>query len=171
MSGIQTGIPSGKSKYFWGPKLWRSFHLLAEISDRNDISLIWKNWINLTAEVMPCEKCRTHLKEYLRTHRIIRVYNPLKITPAQVRDHMRKELFDLHNTVNRNTGKPIFSQKDYDALYKNKKRDAILSEVHSLIQEVEHEWLKLDHIRLNKGDYTNWKSTYTLLVTFLVSSL
>ena len=51
------------SPQYWGPRLWRIFHDLAEISDRRDIGMLWPNILKSTAATMPCIKCRHHLTD------------------------------------------------------------------------------------------------------------
>ena len=153
------------SKNYWGPRVWKVFHFLSEVSDRKDVSLLWRNWIKHTAEIMPCEKCRSHLRSYLQTHTFIKFQNPLTTNGKEARNHIRGELFKLHNHANIHTNKPIFTQQEYDNVYKSiKSRKAILLEVQKLMGEIETSWLSIQYINLNKGEYTEWKNHYSKLL-------
>ena len=53
-----SGAASHKS--WWGPRIWRILHCLAEISDRTDCGPGWRIVLSETAQMLPCEMCRTH---------------------------------------------------------------------------------------------------------------
>ena len=113
---------------------------------------------------MPCEKCRSHLRSYLQNHTFIKFQNPLTTDGKEVRDHIRSELFKLHNHVNKNTIKPLCTSQEYDACYRNKRRSETLLEVQKLMAEIESSWLSIQYIQLNKGEYIEWKNYYTKIV-------
>lgn len=51
---------------WWGPRIWRILHTLAEISDRGDCGPAWRVVLRETAEMLPCAVCRTHFLENMR---------------------------------------------------------------------------------------------------------
>lgn len=140
-------------KQYWGPRLWRLFHLMAEVSDRRDISALWRKWIFATSDAMPCERCRVHLKMYLQTHTIIPQINPHSKTGANVRDGIRLALFKFHNDVNRMIHLPVQPPTILSQLYGGS-RAHILSMIQTLFQELKHSW---------KLDYHEWMSLYRVL--------
>ena len=161
------GIVSPKSKEYWGPKIWRLFHLLTEVSDRNDVLLIWKRWIRQTGEIMPCEKCRIHLRQYLRLQPFLTFKDPAKHNGAKTRDYIRSELMTLHNDVNKRTGKPTFSAAQYQETYSKGTKQEILLEAKSLMSELDATLVSLDFMKLKMGEYHEWKNSYALLLALV----
>ena len=154
------------SKQYWGPRIWRMFHLLSEVSDRTDISLLWKNWIKQTALIMPCEKCRIHLDQYLRRNPCIKQHTPLSMKGHEMKLYVRNELMQLHNAVNAQLGKHVFSYEEYVHVYmQDSTRESILHEVHRVMNELEHAFAPLEYIQANMHAYKCWKRTYTKLVS------
>lgn len=157
------------SRHYWGPLIWKTFHLLSEISDRTDISLLWKKWIKQTAVIMPCERCRRHLDHHLRMNPFINHTDPLSMSGYQTQIYIRNEIMRLHNTVNIHIGKPVFTQYDYEQMYiKNRTRESILLESSNLMSELDNIFVNLEYIKANKYIYNLWKKSYTMLASLLV---
>ena len=166
---ISGSTVSKSSKQYWGPRIWKMFHLLSEVSDRIDISLLWNNWIKQTVLIMPCEKCRKHLEQYLRTNPCIKHHNPLSMNGSQTKVYIRNELMQLHNAVNARLGKQVCTYEEYVHIYmKDCTRESILHEVHTLMGELEQAFAPLEYIKANMHAYNCWKRTYTKLVSLLV---
>jgi hypothetical protein len=155
------------SPQYWGPRLWRIFHDLAEISDRRDIGMLWPNILKSTAATMPCSKCRNHLTDYLKHHKIISVTNPLTVTGEGIRVQIRNQLHHLHNQVNLKNNIPEFPITSLTDIYGNRSRTQILAEIHSLMNEVKDAWQPLLHSSINPGDFTNWKNILSLLISLV----
>jgi len=157
-----------KSKDFWGPRLWRMFHLLAEISDRGDVSGLWRKWFTQTANIMPCEKCRKHLREFIRFKPFIRFQDPTK-NKEKVRDHIRTEILNLHNHVNTNIGKPVFTEEDLANEYggKTRQRHEILLETQIILGEIEQHWLSLEFFKTRNQEWLSWKGTCIMILALL----
>jgi hypothetical protein len=66
MADASTRAPTVAEKSWWGPRIWRILHSLAEINDRTDVGPAWRQALRLTAEILPCAVCRTHFQEHLR---------------------------------------------------------------------------------------------------------
>lgn len=97
----------GVSPNVWGPSAWAFIHLtaMAESDDFDKSRLIfYKRFFEVLQELLPCEKCRMHLKQ-----------NMSKLKDIE-KIKSKKELFDwttdLHNKVNEITNKNILSNKD-----------------------------------------------------------
>lgn len=58
--------PTVTEKSWWGPRIWRILHSLAEINDRTDVGPAWRRALHLTAEILPCAVCRAHFHAHLR---------------------------------------------------------------------------------------------------------
>lgn len=98
----------------WGPITWQILHGLAELSGRSSGPLqideirAWLALIESIEKMIPCEICRAHYKSYL-------VNNPVKgwlKEPLNIRDNVRKWLWNLHNEINEGSDKPVFAFDD-----------------------------------------------------------
>ncbi len=151
------------SKYYWGPRLWRMFHTLADISNRRDISQIWTMFLNASAAVLPCAQCKQHFQAYLQTHIMIPIKNPLQITGALMRQQICKSLHSFHNDVNKRLGKPHFK-------FENNKpipRPEALQTIQTLLSEIIAAWEPLLHTSITPQAFAHWKSTTQMLIALL----
>jgi len=165
------GIPKNPkdlktSKHYWGPILWQIFHLLAEISVKPEVLPLWKNWFILTSRIMPCEKCRLHLQQYMRSNTFINMKSPYK-KGEPIRTYVREELLKLHNHVNTNTGKPVFTEEQYAEKYGQKQRTEILLETQNYLTELETIWLSMDFFKTRKREFQIWKRSFFMLRALL----
>lgn len=97
----------GISPNVWGPSTWAFIHLtaIAEPDNFDRARLVfYKQLFLLLQELLPCERCRIHLKQHISKLKDI----------EKVRT--KRELFDwttdIHNKVNEITKKPILSNDD-----------------------------------------------------------
>lgn len=155
------------SKFYWGPRLWRLLHLLADISDRRDIPLLWPQLMRCLVPVIPCDQCRHHLADYLRTHTFMKVRKPHLITGVEVRTMASNEIHSFHNNVNRRLGKPEFPHTELATLYGAADRSAKLSEIQKLYEELKSAWAPLTHSRIPPVALTAWKSHMNLMITLI----
>jgi hypothetical protein len=100
----------------WGPSFWFSLHNGASKYPENATSIFrdrMKQFILSIPFILPCEKCRSHAKEYIDNRQ-----NELDQICSG-----RKTLFnffvDFHNMVNVRSGKPTVSYEDAYKLYSN----------------------------------------------------
>ena len=149
------------SKLYWGPRLWKMLHMLAEISDRRDMIHLWNNLMSMTAHVMPCEQCRAHLGGFMKTHNFVKFAKPHLVTGEMLKLKVRTELFNLHNEVNARLGKPIFAA-DHSAT--SISRDLAFAEVGRLYEEIRAAWDPLIHSRIHGPSYTNWKKHLNMMI-------
>jgi len=86
----------------WGPYVWAAIHLICmgapDVLSSAD-QLNYKTFFNNLANVIPCDICRTHLKENLEKFPI----DPHLAT----KNELVKWSIDLHNLVNSQLGKPV----------------------------------------------------------------
>ena len=150
------------SKLYWGPRLWRMLHLLAEVSDRRDMVMLWNSAMRLTASTMPCEICRTHLSAYMKSHVFVRFPRTHLVSGENVRLRARQELFVLHNEVNARLSKPIFSLEEL-ASY-NLPRGEALSEVARLLEEIKSAWTPLVHTSILGPAFSDWKKHFHMML-------
>lgn len=155
------------SKEYWGPRVWRMFHLLANISDRRDVPSVWRQLLRASAHVLPCEKCRVHFADYLKTHVLVKTVDPTKTTGPLIRETLKDSLRVFHNVVNKRLGKPSVTKEAYAALYLPQSREATLLEVQAIFEELKHVWAPLAHTSLHTGQFTLWKNTLAVLLALL----
>ena len=98
----------------WGPHAWLFLHTITfnypknpTIVDRNN----YYDFFNSLQNVLPCHKCQEHFKLNLQKF-------PIQL---QSRRHLVQWLINMHNAVNIQNGKEIWSYDDvyekYSALY------------------------------------------------------
>lgn len=159
-------------KAYWGPLLWRLFHNLAELSDRRDIPLLWPKLIHLTAALMPCEACRTHLTATLQVRPFLKISRVDLVTGPAVRTQVRAELWRLHNDVNTRLGKPAFGSSVDDVvvaygLSAERTRATLLSEISDCLEKLRQAWTPLLHTRVDAGIYSMWRGHVALMVALV----
>lgn len=152
------------SRLYWGPRLWRVFHLLAEVSNRRDMYMLWVNILRMTAGIVPCDQCRTHIASYVTTHAFMRSARPHLITGEAVRTLAREDFREFHNAVNERLGKPQVTREQYAVLYPKTSRPAVLAEIGKLMEEIHAAWAPLIHGSINGAQYTNWKKHISLML-------
>lgn len=162
------------SKLYWGPLLWRLFHNLAELSNRRDIPVLWPKLLQLTAALMPCEACRSHLAATLRSRPFFKISRVDLITGPAVQKQIRAELWRLHNEVNTRLGKPVFgtSVADIVAVYgvsatTGRTRAIVLSEIGDVLEKLRQAWTPLLYGQIDAGVYTAWRSHVALMVALV----
>jgi hypothetical protein len=95
----------------WGPHLWKFMHLFTltypnePTEEEKDIAY---NFFTAIQTVLPCEKCRYNFKNHLET---------LTEEVLDSNESLVKWLFDIHNEVNKTTGKPQFSFDNFISMY------------------------------------------------------
>ena len=132
MSGTDTIeiIPSNavvgvNNKSWWGPRIWRILHSLAEINDRMDTGPAWRQALSLTAEVLPCAMCREHFRTHVR-----RMTFPIGVSNYGI---LRRTLWTIHTATV--TGKEPFPEERLATDYGGA-REEIVTRVTHLLSEV-----------------------------------
>lgn len=117
-------VPGPGNKKWWGPRIWRILHSLAEISDRIDCGPAWRTALTTTADMLPCAVCRTHFADGTRGISLRVGLNP--------RMTLRHNLWSLHT----NTGGSL-SEEGLSAEYDcSGNREEVLRVAGGLIEEV-----------------------------------
>ena len=96
----------------WGPSLWRAIHFIAlgfpDSPSRQDIDS-YKAFFFSLGDVLPCYKCSQNYQRHLKE---------VPLDPFLVNsDSLFKWTVQLHNIVNRETGKAEMSLQDAYRLY------------------------------------------------------
>lgn len=103
----------------WGQHLWKFMHYLTlsypdnpNIDEQNK----FKNFFMMIGQYLPCEKCRVNYKTNIQTL-------PLTDSILSSRNNLIKWLFDLHNIVNKETGKTQLTYDKFNDIYINNKQE------------------------------------------------
>lgn len=103
----------------WGPHLWFSLHSISfnyPINPNEDDKNNYYNFFDSLKNVIPCSICKKNYIRHLNEH-------PIK-NNLDNRKKLVYWLIDMHNMVNVETGKKIFSYdkviKKYEDVYKKK---------------------------------------------------
>lgn len=91
----------------WGPSAWTFMHLmvLSESEPFDKERLVYYNqFYSVLTHLLPCEKCRLHLKENLTK---VKPLNTIKS-----KDELFMWTVDLHNLVNKITNKRIWNYEE-----------------------------------------------------------
>ena len=98
----------------WGPPAWTFLHTVTYNYPENPTDDDKRNFYNFfmnLQHVLPCEKCKAHYKQNIKKYDLSESLDS--------RENLVKWLIDLHNDVNRDNGKSIWS---YSEVY-NKYRE------------------------------------------------
>jgi len=99
----------------WGPSLWTFLHYLTLAYPDNPTEEEQERMYDFLASlqiVIPCQKCRINFKSYL---------NEMNSDVLSTKNTLVRWLFNVHNLVNKNTGKPQFSYDDFIKKYSQMK--------------------------------------------------
>jgi hypothetical protein len=111
----------------WGPKYWFTLHTITfeyPIKPTAHDKQVYYNFITSLQYIIPCSICKVNFKKNLKSH------------PLENNIHSRKELvhwmIDVHNKVNLETGKRIYSYDEVITLYeKLMNKEVVLGEANT----------------------------------------
>jgi len=92
---------------YWGPLLWESINTIIREYPENPTAETQQNYklfFQSLGDVIPCKDCRIHYRNHLQN---LSIQDALKS-----RDDLINFIIDLHNEVNKATGKDILSRQD-----------------------------------------------------------
>lgn len=106
------------SKEEWGNAVWDVFHTLTEKLISNEPNIIQKTFFfyKEICSILPCPECREHSTKLLGT---------ININSVNTIEKLKNIMFDLHNRVNKKTGKKIYKMDVLDQ-YKIKDLNLVL---------------------------------------------
>ncbi len=100
--------PIGMSPAVWGPIFWNAMHIVTlgypHLPTTQEKSAVVA-YFNSLQYVIPCPVCRDHYSHFLKETPV----------PADSRDELIEWLFELHNKVNGQLGKPTISWEAFIA--------------------------------------------------------
>jgi hypothetical protein len=92
----------------WGPYGWKFLHFVTmgyPANPTNEHKENYKNFFQSLGNILPCSVCSNNYKKHL-------VELPLTNDILNNRDKLIKWMIDIHNIVNKETGKPSMSYDD-----------------------------------------------------------
>ena len=98
----------------WGPPAWTFLHTVTYNYPENPTEDDKRNFYNFfmnLQHVLPCEKCKAHYKQNIKKY-------DLKNNLGS-RQELVKWLIDLHNDINKDNGKPVWSYSEVYNKYQN----------------------------------------------------
>ena len=98
----------------WGPPAWTFLHTVTYNYPENpteDDKRNFYNFFDSLQHVLPCEKCKAHYKQNIKKY-------DLKNNLGS-RQELVKWLIDLHNDINKDNGKPVWSYSEVYNKYQN----------------------------------------------------
>ena len=105
----------------WGPELWKFMHYLTisypENPTNEEMNTIY-NFFQTIQTVLPCEKCRYNFKYHLEN-------TPLNKEILSNNVHLIKWLYNIHNQVNKSTGKPELPYNEFIKKYSTSEKVSI----------------------------------------------
>jgi Erv1 / Alr family len=141
-SGLN-GNGNGKKRYLgraiWGPAAWHMLHAFSiggggpEKPIRADEKKCYYLFYKSFAELIPCAVCKTHYIEYF--------YHIYTIEEREItRESMKRYIYDLHNIVNDDLGKPKITFRKAMEFHKRTRH----SEIFFFMNHAIRQYLKLD---------------------------
>jgi hypothetical protein len=100
----------------WGPHQWFMMHTISFTYPENPSPYdkrIYNDYYSSLKDVLPCDACKKHYNTFIMQH-------PLGPHLDKRRD-LIQWVIDIHNFVNKNTGKPELSFDEVMYIYKNLK--------------------------------------------------
>jgi hypothetical protein len=145
----------------WGPHLWRFLHYLSLSYPENptdEEKEIMLNFLESLQEILPCEKCRYNFNKHLDNL-------DMKVLDNNI--NFIKWMFNIHNEVNRDTGKPILSYDDFIKMYSINHEQVIKKE---MVKEemVKEEMVKEENIKKEENNYNYYIIIGILIILILI---
>jgi hypothetical protein len=134
----------------WGPTLWKIIHICSVHLGNETNILLQKDQINyynnFTKQIgilLPCKVCRKHYYDYALKHKRVYEYYELK-------DYSIDYFFNLHNEINKEKDKVLFTKDDFLAYTKYKSSDltSFIKELESLFKTyILYKYISADALR------------------------
>lgn len=153
----------------WGPPLWQILHICAEKSGKQftnqlhiDETRAWIQLLKLTEGILPCPLCQKHYKAWCMKHpptRFLDIRSPVAFNEA-----LRKWLWELHDTVNRQREHIGPTFEEATALYADKRTSELQQALERLLEVLQRATLER---RIDGAFVREWKLRLSFLRKFL----
>lgn len=94
----------GISPVFWGARVWKILHDLAELTDTDTDG--WKKLVSVLPGALPCAECGRHMREWVTEH------------PIRVDVGARRWMLAFHNAVNERLGRRRWGEEQLITQYR-----------------------------------------------------
>lgn len=159
----QTPGPAYPENKEWGPFVWSILHAMAEKAGKVVFQLYeaderraWIHIIQQTGEMLPCSECREHYKKWLQAHPVSSIQS---MPYADVKNWIRKWLWELHQDVNTRLDKPNIPLSDLPVLYS----PVNISMQFKLFEMIEKRAIQQQGVHLNA--WLAWVKQYRTLIS------
>ena len=99
-----------------GPGYWIYGHKKARNANTYQKKVEFVNFLNELSVNFPCHVCRSHIKEYLKSHSTEPYWN-IKDAKTKMDIGFTKYFWEFHNVVNKRLNKPIMDWDTMMGLY------------------------------------------------------
>jgi hypothetical protein len=96
----------------WGATLWKILHIAAMRSGNRSSIPYWKTVLEAMTSGLPCPDCSAHYNAWYRSHPL-----RLGLMPTMFHGAIVRWILDVHNDVNRRTGKAVWNTQQLTATY------------------------------------------------------
>ena len=96
----------------WGPSLWKILHIAAMRSGSRSTIPYWRSILEAMLSGLPCPDCSGHYNAWYRSHPL-----RLGLMPNMFQGAIIRWVLDVHNDVNRRTGKAVWNTNQLTATY------------------------------------------------------
>lgn len=134
----------------WGPLLWKIIHTLStKLGNQtnkilqNDELNYYNNFTKNVGILLPCKVCRKHYYDYA-------LKNKKNVEYYELRDYSIKYYMNLHNEINSEKNKPLFTNEDFLVYSKIKINEfnSFIKELNTLLQNyVLYHYITADVVR------------------------
>ena len=97
-------VSEGISPIFWGARVWKILHDLAELTDTEIDG--WQQLVSVLPNALPCPSCANHMREWVSGHPVCK-------------DGARQWRLAFHNAVNERLGRRVWDLAQLTALYRD----------------------------------------------------
>jgi hypothetical protein len=96
----------------WGPSLWKILHIAALRSGSRSTIPHWRSILEAMMSGLPCPDCSDHYNAWYRSHPL-----RLGLMPNMFQGAIIRWILEVHNDVNRRTGKAVWNTTQLAATY------------------------------------------------------
>lgn len=104
--------PATVDPSIWGPSLWKILHIAAMRSGNRSTIPYWRNILEAMMSGLPCPDCSDHYNSWYRSHPL-----RLGLMPNMFQGAIIRWVLEVHNDVNRRTGKAVWNTHQLAATY------------------------------------------------------
>lgn len=155
----------------WGPDVWKLLHSYSLYAGKNkpEIAALdeirsWKGFIMATEGVLPCRKCKQHMREWRLRHPIEAI---MSYRGEYFKDRLCSWLWELHESVNEERGIPAEQRLPKELLsdtYQTPSIQSLSQTITNLTEKFEKAVL---HRQVEAPYLREWKKAVIYLTRFI----